>query len=159
MSSNPAVGAVASSQKFVGDVPVLIIHVESPNVLFVRKYPLSNDERDFLRAVEDYCGRIHAKSASGWRASLNDRQLNLGDKYFVLDGRQGGTQWRRGLLTNVVSVRGGHRLVEDASINGDFFEIPIWRFNSILLSLRDLLVKNEIFNDPFSFILLFSKRV
>jgi len=91
------------------DVSVLVIHVESPNVLFVRKSPLSDEERHFLRAVDDYCAGIHARSSSGWRTSLNERQLHVGDKYFVLDGCQGATQWRRGLLTNVVTVSGGHR--------------------------------------------------
>ena len=106
--SGDTASATTSPPSLVNDVAVLVIHVESPNVLFVRKSPLSDDERNFLRAIDDHCAGSGA-SAGGWRTSLNERQLRVGDKYFVLDGRQGATQWRRGLLTNVVTVCGGHR--------------------------------------------------
>jgi len=92
------------------EVPILVIQVESPNVLYVRKSPLSLDDRDFLRSVEDYCSRVFASSSSSrWRNSLNERHLNVGDKFFALDARLGGAQWRRGVLSNFITVRGGHR--------------------------------------------------
>jgi len=109
-----SVAQATSSQ----DVSVIVIQVESPNVIYVRKSPLPSNERDFLRALEDYCGRVHSKY-SRWGSSLSERQLNVGHKYLALEnasqdrgggGAGGGrTQWRRGLLTNVLTVRGGHR--------------------------------------------------
>lgn len=93
----------------VVEVPILVIQVEAPNVLQVRKTPISANDRDFLRSVEDYCGRIFTSSSSLWRSSLNERHLNVGEKYFALDSRMGVSQWRRGILSNVVTVRGGHR--------------------------------------------------
>ena len=101
---------MSSLNSVVVEVPVLVIQVEAPNVLHVRKSSLSEGDRNFLRSVEDYCGRIFSSSASSrWRTSLNERHLNVGDKYFALDSRTGGSQWRRGRLSNVVTVRGGHR--------------------------------------------------
>ena len=100
-------------------VAVLVIQVESPNVLYVRKTPLSAEERSFLRAMAEYCSHLNAassssfssSSSSGWRASLSDRRLSVGKKYLALDSRPGGSEWRRALLTNVVTVRGGHRYI------------------------------------------------
>ena len=107
---NDAINAAADKE-----VAVLVIQVESPNVLYVRKTPLSAEERSFLCAMAEYCGHLNTASSSfsssGWRASLNDRRLKVGDKYLALDSRPGGSEWRRALLTNVVTVRGGHRYV------------------------------------------------
>lgn len=107
-TASSSTGDTSSSTRV--EVPVLVIQIEAPNILYVRRSPLSDEDRTFLKSIEDYCGHVFASSSSSrWRSSLNERNLNIGDKYFALDSRLGGSQWRRGILTNVVTVRGGHR--------------------------------------------------